>query len=163
MGKYNKVEFCRSNRPVQNVCIDFFKKGNQNQNWAVLETYFKIWKTITAEAIKCTKLLKWLASHYHLPAPTVIAQIAHFTRSSSCFILQAGSESEEAALQEIAWRCILLTLPHPCFWTPTPASSPHLHLLIKPEDVTVKSHFALWGFTCFHIQSILSTNLNSKL
>lgn len=38
-------------------------------NGAVLETYFKMWKTIRAEAIKCTKMLKWLASHYHLPAP----------------------------------------------------------------------------------------------
>lgn len=134
-----------------------------DRNWAVLETYSEIWKTIIAEAIKCAKMLKWLASHCHLPGPTLMAQIAYFTRSSSCFIFPAGSESEVAALQEIAWRCIPLTLPHPCFWPPTPATLPHLHLLIKPEDVTLKSHLPLWGFTCFYIQSILSTNPNSKL
>lgn len=41
-------------------------------------------------------------------------------------------------------------LASPCFWPRTPASSPHLHLLIKPEDVPVKGDLALWGFACFH-------------
>lgn len=54
----------------------------------------------------------------------LIAQIAHFTRSYSRFIFQAGSASEVAALQEIAWRCIPLTLPHPA--SGLPPLHPHL-------------------------------------
>lgn len=134
-----------------------------DRNWAVFDLFKKKWKATVAEAMKCTKMLKCLASCYHLPAPTLIAQIASFSRSSLCFIFQAGSESEVAALQEIAWRCVSFTSPHPWIWPPTPASSPHLHLLIKPEDVAVQSHLSLWGFTCFHIQSIFSTNPNPKL
>lgn len=163
MGKYNKVEFRRSDRPLQNVCTVFFDKGNRM--WQKLSCFWDLFQNVKSrrsggrEVHQDAKMFGFMLSF----ASSHSDSSDSLLYSSLCFIFQAGSESEVAALQEIAWRCVSFTSPHLWIWPPTPASSPHLHLLIKPEDVAVQSHLSLWGFTCFHIQSVLRTNPNPKL